>query len=49
MLTFINTTARKRRPRASANDPPRVEPVHGRNGICFHRKPDLAGPAVVAR
>ena len=49
MLTFINTTARMRQPRASANGPPRVEPVHGRNCICPHCKPDRAGPAVVAR
>jgi hypothetical protein len=49
MLTFISTPARKRRPRASANDPPRVDPVHGRNCICPRYKPDLAGSGVAER
>ena len=49
MLTFISTPARKRRRRASANDPPRVEPVHGRNCVCRRYEPDLAGPAVDER
>jgi hypothetical protein len=49
MLTFISTPARKRPPRATANHPARVQPVHGRNCICHLCKPDPHHPAAVER
>jgi hypothetical protein len=44
MSSFINTPARNLQPRATANDAPRVQPVHGRNCICHRCKPMTEAP-----